>query len=121
VRRLIEVGPAVAYAALIFFLSSQSSFPVPQGVWDFDKLIHCVEYGGLGFLTARAFVGLGFHSPARVGAICATLYGVSDELHQYFVPGRSCDVRDVAADAVGAALGAFAFHTWRRWRVRRGS
>jgi VanZ family protein len=43
--------------------------------------------------------------------VCATAYGVSDEFHQRFVPGRTADVRDVAADAIGAsaaALGAWA-------------
>jgi len=36
----------------------------------------------------------------------AFLYGVSDEIHQYFVPGRHPDVLDVVADASGP----FAFH-----------
>jgi VanZ family protein len=36
----------------------------------------------------------------------ATLYEVSDEIHQYFVPGRSCELRDVCSDSTGAALGA---------------
>ena len=118
-RRLIQVGPAVAYAGLIFFLSSQSSFPVPPGIWDFDKVLHCIEYAGLAFLIARALVSLDVTAAAAVSAILATVYGATDELHQYFVPGRSCDVRDWIADAAGAAVGAFAFHSLRQWRVKR--
>ncbi len=120
-RRLIDVGPALAYAALIFFLSSQSSFPVPPAIWTFDKGLHFIEYGGLGFLTARAFFGLGVKAPVVIGAMAAALYGATDELHQYFVPGRSCDVRDWVADVIGAALGAFVFHRLVQWRVRRGT
>ena len=41
--------------------------------------------------------------------ILGTLYGFSDELHQYFVPGRFSDWRDAVADAVGVALGGFGF------------
>ena len=36
----------------------------------------------------------------------ATVYAVSDEIHQHFVPGRSCELRDVCIDSAGAALGA---------------
>ena len=37
---------------------------------------------------------------------CASLYGVTDELHQYFVPGRACDPADWLVDTCAAALGA---------------
>lgn len=114
-RRLTQVGPAIAYAGLIFALSSFSSFPVPKEIWSFDKVIHGLEYAGFGYLVARAFGG-------RVGwaAIAAALYGVTDELHQSFVPGRSADVFDAVADAIGAAIGAaaFGFHSWRASRVK---
>lgn len=35
----------------------------------------------------------------------ATAYAATDELHQYFVPGRSCELRDVCIDSAGALLG----------------
>jgi VanZ family protein len=41
-------------------------------------------------------------------AVVASLYGVTDELHQAFVPNRSCDLRDWVADTLGGALGASA-------------
>ena len=37
--------------------------------------------------------------------VCATVYGISDEFHQWFVPGRTADVHDVMADAIGATRG----------------
>ena len=48
---------------------------------------------------------------AALAAALAAVYGVSDELHQSFVPGRTADGADVVADAVGAVLGAGA-GTW---------
>jgi VanZ family protein len=44
--------------------------------------------------------------------VIATLYGVSDEIHQAFVPLRTPDVRDVIADATGAALALGAAWAW---------
>ena len=35
----------------------------------------------------------------------SALYAVTDEIHQYFVPGRSCELRDVLIDSSGAAVG----------------
>ncbi|MGH8008957.1 MAG: VanZ family protein, partial [Candidatus Binatia bacterium] len=41
-------------------------------------------------------------------------YGLSDEWHQYYVPGRSADLRDVVADAVGGTLGGISYLLWLR-------
>lgn len=110
-RRLWLWGPVVAYMALIFYESSLSVAPLPSAVS--DKLAHALGYGLLGALTARAMAG-GFPRPLTVGAAAVSLlvtigYAVSDEWHQRFVPGRSADVNDLAADAIGAvvAVGAF--------------
>ncbi len=123
--RLIDVGLALGYAGLIVFLSAQSSFPVPNEIWTFDKVIHCVVYAGFAVLIARAVRDSARPSPwpAVIAVVGAILYGMTDELHQSFVPGRSSDVHDVLADAVGAILGAaaFTFHSRRGLRVRRGT
>ena len=44
-----------------------------------------------------------------VSVICASIYAISDEVHQIFVDGRSCELRDWAIDTVGAILGAIGF------------
>jgi VanZ family protein len=123
--RLIDVALALGYAGLIFVLSAQSSFPVPKEIWTFDKILHGVEYGVFAFLVARAVRDRARLSlwPGAIAVICAILYGVGDEVHQSFVPGRSSDLHDVVADSAGAALGAvaFTFHTRRGFRVRRGT
>jgi VanZ family protein len=101
-------GPVVAYCGLIFFLSSQSKFDMaPPGLWDFDKLMHMAEYGVLAALLLRAT-----GKPA-LSLLIAGLYGVSDEVHQYFVPGRSSSVYDAIADVAGAGL-VCALWYWRK-------
>ena len=108
-------GPVLAYALLIFALSSASDLPdLPERLS--DKLAHVLLYSGLGFLLARALAGgrgrpvPGWAPPLVV--LLAMLYGLSDEVHQLFVPRRRFDLLDLLADAVGAGLGAAAVWLW---------
>ena len=55
-------------------------------------------------------------SPARYAWLIATACAASDELHQYFVPGRQAAVLDVVIDAAGAATGVLLIWTFGRWR-----
>jgi VanZ family protein len=58
---------------------------------------------------------------ALLAAFCFTvLYGVTDEIHQLWVPGRSSDLLDALADATGALLFIFMFHLMQRIRSRSG-
>ena len=100
--------------ASIFYASSQPEVPLPPVLG--DKPTHSIAYTLLGALMVRALAG-GFS--ARIGAATAlagivltTAYGVTDEIHQMFVPGRFADANDIAADAIGAALGAGLCWLW---------
>jgi VanZ family protein len=70
-------------------------------------------YALLGALFCRAYgslrLGGKFWRVALLSVLSAGVYGISDEIHQYFVPGRSADVMDVAADFIGAALGVLLY------------
>lgn len=103
--RLSLWAPVAACMALIFWVSSMSSPPSPGQVS--DKLLHFAAYGGLATLCLRATSGgrLAGITPraALLAWLLATGYGATDELHQRFVPHRSADVADLAADALGAA------------------
>jgi len=91
----------------------QSSFPSPEQLPDFnysDKLLHVGAYAVLSALFFRA-IRAGKPSSKTVYTIMlcvvfTTLYGVSDEVHQHFVPSRSADMMDVMADFIGSVLGA---------------
>ena len=73
------------------------------------KLAHVFEYAVLGFLLCLA-VESWFGPQKRkkhkwIAFAIGALYAVSDEVHQYFVPGRSCEVADVLIDSLGVFLG----------------
>jgi VanZ family protein len=115
-------GPVGGYAAMIFFLSSMSSpelsvswFPIPHG----DKMLHAGVYGGLGLLVFRAVRGtagdIDSRSAIGLAVLAASLYGISDELHQLFVPHRHADVWDWVADTGGALMATWG---WSRWGER---
>jgi VanZ family protein len=93
--------------AIIFAASSIPALgALPGGIS--DKFAHGVGYGLLGAVLIRALAGSRLKgvtwSRAGLAVLLATLYGVSDEFHQSFVPGRSPDRLDVLADCIGAAL-----------------
>ena len=114
-------GPVVLIMALIFSQSSTSD-PVALPGAVSDKIAHFLVYTALGAALIRALAGGRPHgmTSARVlmAAACATLYGVSDELHQAFVPERTPELMDLLADAAGAAAGA-AFYAAVARRVNR--
>ena len=106
--------PVALYAGAIFFLSAQShpeehlpSFLLKDVS---DKVLHAVEYAVLGGLCYRAFRwGLSEQMAARaliIAIVTASLYGVTDEVHQLFVPFRESSWQDWLADTIGAVIGA---------------
>ena len=109
--------PLTVYAGLIFYLSSLShpEVYVPSLVMDLgDKILHAIEYGVLGILFYRVFrhaAGSWSAGHALLLAIIASAtYGLTDELHQAFVPLREADGWDLLTDAIGAAIAAWPWH-----------
>jgi VanZ family protein len=101
--------PLIAYCA---FIVIQSHYPAPKSIPDlpyFDKLLHTGGYGLLGLLFCRAYRSRWpmacSRSQARWAVLSAVLFGLSDEIHQSFVPFRTADAWDVLADALGGGLG----------------
>ncbi|MEK7483355.1 MAG: VanZ family protein, partial [Planctomycetota bacterium] len=48
-----------------------------------------------------------------IAGLAGMFYGISDEFHQAFIPGRCFEIADMVADTAGAFLGAFLFHRYR--------
>ena len=113
VRTLVYWGPVALYAGLIFYLSAQShpdeNLPSFLDIFG-DKVLHAVEYAGLGGLCYRAFRWGGSGRLASrallFAVVAASLYGITDEVHQLFVPFRESSWQDWVADTIGAVLGA---------------
>lgn len=113
--------PVVLYAGLIFYLSSRPTVP-GSAIWLLqligDKGVHAVEFGILGILCYRAFRFAAGPRAAQSALLLAVLastgYGITDEIHQAFVPPREPSIWDVAADGLGAAV-ASSLWRWLRW------
>ena len=106
-------APVAAWMSAVFFVSSLSRLGHAGGVPDW--ISHPVEYGIGAVLIGRALAGPG-RAPRRMSAaaavVAATLYGVTDEYHQSFVPGRTADPADVAKDFVGATAAVLLYRRW---------
>ena len=107
--------PVILWAIAIFIVSSFSRFPEPARKFylfeDIDKFYHALEYAIFAFLIARALKNAGsreLKNNFRLYAIIfAFIYGVSDELHQYFIPMRQMSAFDLLFDGIGACIGQF--------------
>lgn len=109
---------AILYLSLIFIQSSIPSERIPRmTILTFDKLIH----GGIYFVAAiLIYLAIREHRPFRTSKIAwltftiTVLYGMSDEIHQYFVRGRHASIWDFLADMAGVTAGLLIVHVIRR-------
>jgi VanZ family protein len=110
--------PLFAYCLIIFIQSSQPSYEHLPDFRFSDKFLHFSAYAVLGILFFRAFQTLRIKTNIRIlillSIVSASLYGVSDEIHQYFVPFRNADIMDVLANILGAACGVILYQMWVR-------
>lgn len=104
-------------AAAVFVASSQSRLAAPVTFSHMDKVVHALTFGLMATLVVRVF----FHSrhPIRsawVAIACVSLFGITDEFHQSYTPGREVDVGDWIADTGGAMLAVVLYTLWPRYR-----
>ena len=116
---LLLWAPVVIQMALIFGASSASDpGPLPPHVS--DKTAHFAAYAVLALLLIRALAGGRAEGMTWRRALLAialtTAYGASDEFHQRFTPGRTSDLLDLTADAIGACGGVAAGYIVRWFR-----
>lgn len=128
-KKLLRFIPALLIMAVIFFFSSQtgdestvlSDEVVSAAAGEENvgselltvivrKCAHLLEYAALGAALYFGLIGVGKDKGQLkrllLSAAFGGLYAVSDELHQYFVPGRACMAMDMIIDTCGAAFGA---------------
>ena len=105
--------PLILYCLLIYI---QSANPSPEQIPSFpfvDKVLHFLAYGIMGILFYRAYQTLRIKNNIQMlmllSVVSASLYGISDEIHQSFVPFREAEVADVIADMLGAASGVLLY------------
>lgn len=87
------------------------------------KIAHTTEYALLGGCLSFYFYKMQHKKKTLFlgSVLVGFLYACTDELHQFFVPGRSCEFRDVLIDTNGVFLGtlAFLFLLWLQSHIHR--
>lgn len=120
IERKLRWLPAVGWMAMIFNMSSRQQFPQPFGISTFllSIAMHLALYGVLALLILLAIQR--HQRPTHATRICAVLfaclYGVTDELHQSFVPGRDASLFDVIVNTIGASFAVGLLTQWRSIR-----
>ena len=83
-----------------------------------DKILHFLVFGLMATLVARVAA---VQRTPRLGiyaaALIVSVFGATDEIHQYFTPGRDAEVLDWVADTAGAALATVLYVKWRWYRA----
>ncbi|MBS1271599.1 MAG: hypothetical protein MAGBODY4_00731 [Candidatus Marinimicrobia bacterium] len=108
-------GGFVGYMVLIFIVSAIPGNTLSEtGLFHHDKLLHLLEYGVLGVLCGWVVIQPGDLTAANwveyaLAIGIGWLFAVSDEIHQYFVPGRMMELNDFIADAAGIILGVLLY------------
>ena len=96
----------LGYMVTIFCLSSLQNLNLPRLPENSDKVLHTLAYILLAFLFYRTFKRSGIRKYVFILAfLSASIYGISDEIHQYYVPGRDAAIGDLFADFFGALVG----------------
>lgn len=112
--------PAAGYMALIWVASSIETTLSVEDVPFQDKGVHFIEFGILSLLICHALVGTypRVSGPRRalLAVLGTFLWGMLDEVHQAYVPGRNADIMDVWADGLGALMGTAVFFAYRAVR-----
>jgi len=109
-HRALNAAAVAAYMGLIFLGSSMSGTGVPSTFGHYVSLLHIPEYAVLSALVYPLFMGK--RHPLPLAIFICVLYGISDEMHQSFVPGRDTSPLDIIYDGVGATLGALLSRRW---------
>lgn len=98
------------YMGLIWTLSSFPADAIVNTPFSFDSLIkeslHLIEFAILYWLLAFAFIQYDKWNErmSMFAAVIAILYGLTDEIHQSFVPARSATVIDFVKDTIGVVV-----------------
>ncbi len=71
------------------------------------KLAHFIEYFILGILVINFITR--YDKKIIIAILLCIIYATSDEIHQIFVPGRSCQIIDIMIDSLGSIMGIYLY------------
>lgn len=80
------------------------------------KLAHFIEYTILGILVYNLIYS--YNKKIYISTIICIIYAISDEIHQLFVPGRSCQILDILIDSMGSVTGIILLYILYRHKFK---
>lgn len=116
---LIRIIILFTYLAILTALSLVPGSPYQDGIPGTDKILHFIFYLLLGFLLFRPLIFINLTDRLeKILILCiflSTSYGILMEIAQGFVPYRSPELADVAANFLGSSTGSFfSFYSFRK-------
>ena len=73
------------------------------------KLAHFTEYLILGVLVINMFTKNNARKYYLLSILLCILYAISDEIHQFLIPGRACQIKDILIDSIGSITGIYLY------------
>ena len=104
--------PVVLYSVLIFYISSIPGPEIPTPGGRDLSFLHVPLFFGLSYLLFRTLENRGSKAAIILAIVITAVYGIFDEIHQSFVPGRDFSYMDMLFDFLGASL--IIFKLWKR-------
>jgi len=98
--------PFLSYSLLIIFLSHRPQIEILP-ITPNDKILHFCEYFVYAFFLRRLLILYKIPSVLVWTMGLSIVWGITDELHQFFIPGRDCSIWDVLLDGIGAGTLCF--------------
>lgn len=122
--RMVYFIPWVFFSIAIIYFSHQERIEFLEDTFYMsDKLLHFIAYFFYGLTIQFALINSNNYNKKKfifTILIIGSLFGVSDEIHQYFIEGRSSDIFDWIADSLGIASSLLIKNVvlWLKNRVR---
>ena len=118
--------PAVTYAVSISVFSSMPRPPEAPGVElvpFYSSFAHMLVFAGF---SAVLFFALDSSTHGNMKRLCPLFallitfaYGLTEEIHQHYVPGRTMDMADALVDLIGATMAQLMIVVERRLVFRK--
>ena len=98
-------------AFLIFYISSLTFQSSGGAASPLSYIYHFTAFSYLTLFLLISLTGRKRKNPKLIifGIILAILYSISDEIHQYFVPGRESTIRDILLNSIGIFITSIAY------------
>ncbi len=119
IKKIFYFLPSIAIMSIIFYLSSGSTGIGGTQVEQFfiHKTLHILVYAGLFasfYLALKHTCTKPTKQRVSMSILFTYIYGITDEIHQYFVPGREAKFTDTLFDLFGALLGIWLYRQFTK-------